>query len=464
MNGRSRFVAAPVGVLVALALSAAIALPAFAGNAVRTLVVRGLVAKADGKPAVGARVSAKGPKGGVNVSATTDERGRFSLQMPMGSPTAIRAAAFSVEVRAEDKGKRVPLATGAPGLALVVDFAPGTSRLRVRSNSPAATAAVITAFVQDGAPTAWVDAEFGGAVRASGDMALNAEDEIGMAGIAPAPGPGAAEPEPARVKPAPTRTPAPIKIKPEPASPPVAAPTPVAPKPAPKVVKAPSPPRVAKPAPDSAAIAKAAAQAAARAAAREREAAASRTRDSLAAVRRQEARDAKRAAAAKRKPATPTTPAGTTIAVTTAVADSARASEAPSQAPAVPAPAVPPRAASTPRVVAIEPFAPPQAAPSVDTCACRLRGTVEVDWERPLEKNIPVELTLEGPARQSTSVDLYMGPPREFRLGPLPCGEYKLTVRPRGRYRYALVRGDSVLTVRCDGHTQQRVVLEPVKR
>ena len=75
-----------------------------------------------------------------------------------------------------------------------------------------------------------------------------------------------------------------------------------------------------------------------------------------------------------------------------------------------------------------------------------------------------VELTLEGPARQSTSVDLYMGPPREFRLGPLPCGEYKLTVRPRGRYRYALVRGDSVLTVRCDGHTQQRVVLEPVKR
>ena len=87
-----------------------------------------------------------------------------------------------------------------------------------------------------------------------------------------------------------------------------------------------------------------------------------------------------------------------------------------------------------------------------------------MDWERPLEKNIPVELTLEGPARQSTSVDLYMGPPREFRLGPLPCGEYKLTVRPRGRYRYALVRGDSVLTVRCDGHTQQRIVLEPVKR
>lgn len=467
MSWRPRFVVVPVVALVALAalaLSAAIVLPAFAGNAVRTLVVRGLVAKADGKPAVGARVSAKGPKGGVNVSATTDERGRFSLQMPMGSPTAIRAAAFSVEVRAEGGGKRLPLATGAPALGLVVDFAPGTSRLRVRSNSPAATAAVITAFIQDGAPTAWVDADFGGAVRASGDMALSAEDEIGMAGIAPAPGSGEREPE--RAKPVPARTPAPIKIKPEPAAPPVATPvaepTTAAPKPATKIVKAPAPaPRVAKPAPDSAAIARAAAQAAARAEAREREIAARHTRDSLAALRRQDARDAKRAAAAKRKPATPTTPAGTTIAVTTAPADSARPQATPS--PAL-APVAPPRAAGTPRVVAIEPFAPPQAAPGADTCACRLRGTVEVDWERPLEKNIPVELTLEGPARQSTSVDLYMGPPREFRLGPLPCGDYKLTVRPRGRYRYALVRGDSVLTVHCDGHTQQRIVLEPVKR
>jgi len=471
---RPRFATA----LFALALVAAIALPAFAGNALRTLVVRGLVAKADGKPAVGARVSAKGPKGGVNVSATTDERGRFSLQMPMGSPTAIRAAAFSVEVRAEDKGKRLPLTTGAPALGLVVDFEPGTSRLRVRSNSPAATAAVITAFVQDGAPTAWVDADFGGAVRANGDMALNAEDEIGMAGIAPAPGGAEREPAPERVKPVPVRTPAPIKLKPPvpPAPTPAPTPTPAAastPAPTQAPVKAPvkasaPAPRVPKPAPDSAAIARAAAQAAAqavaRAEAREREAAARRTRDSLAAVRRQEARDAKRAAAAKRKPATPTTPAGTTIAVTTAAADSTRPSapQSPSS-PTSPGPAAPPRAA-TPRVVAIEPFAPPPSATGTDTCACRLRGTVEVDWERPLEKNIPVELTLEGPARQSTSVDLYMGPPREFRLGPLPCGEYKLTVRPRGRYRYALVRGDSVLTVRCDGHTQQRIVLEPVKR
>jgi hypothetical protein len=57
-----------------------------------------------------------------------------------------------------------------------------------------------------------------------------------------------------------------------------------------------------------------------------------------------------------------------------------------------------------------------------------------------------------------------MGPPREFRLGPLPCGDYRLVVRARGKYRYALVRGDSVVTVRCEGSTQSRVVLEPVRR
>ncbi|MBI5169342.1 MAG: carboxypeptidase regulatory-like domain-containing protein [Candidatus Eisenbacteria bacterium] len=206
MSGRLRFAL----VLAVLTAIAACVPPALAGNAVRTLVVRGLVARADGKPAAGARVSAKGPKGGVNVSATTDERGRFSLQMPMGSPTGIRAAAFAVEVRAEAGGKKLLFASGSPALGITVDFVPGTNRLRVRSNSPAATAAVITAFVQDGAPTAWVDADFGGAVRATGRMALGAEDEITIAGVAPAPGNAAAEPE--RVKPLPVRTPAPINI------------------------------------------------------------------------------------------------------------------------------------------------------------------------------------------------------------------------------------------------------------
>jgi hypothetical protein len=96
-----------------------------------------------------------------------------------------------------------------------------------------------------------------------------------------------------------------------------------------------------------------------------------------------------------------------------------------------------------------------------DSCACRLFGTVEIDWERPLERNFPIELTLAGPATQQVEVEMFMGSPREFRLGPLPCGDYRLVVRPRGRYRYAITRGDSVVSIRCAGVTQARVVLVP---
>ncbi|MFN8586825.1 MAG: hypothetical protein U0704_03410 [Candidatus Eisenbacteria bacterium] len=452
---------------VLLALAAVLPAAAFAAGA-RTLVVRGLVARADGKAAEGARVTAKGA---MNVSATVDERGRYSLQVPMGSAASLRGGAFRVEVRAEHQGRKLALASGAPALAIEVAFVPGTTRLRVRSNSPSATAAVITAFAQEGVPTAWVDADFGGAVRASGDMTLNAEDEVTIANVAPAPGTAPAAPE--RAKPEPVRTPPPIKLKPgapPPASTPSAAPA-ARPKPAAPAA-----------APDSAARARAAAEAArlaaaresARDAERERARAARHSRDSLAAVRRAERREAERKARAER--AAHAAPAGKPAASSAAPAaaghaparrDSAAA--APSAPPVTPAATVtrPVLPGTTPgsRVVPIEAFAPPPGGGGPDTCACRLRGTVEVEWEeRPLEKNVLVELSLEGPARQETAVDLYMGPPREFRLGPLPCGDYRLVVRPRGRLRYSLVRGDSVLVLRCDGHTQQRVVLTPLGR
>lgn len=445
---------APLLLVVLLA-----AAPALAAGSSRTLVVRGRVARADGSPAAGARVTAKGA---MNVSALTDDRGRYSLRMVMGSPEGIRAGAFRAEVRAEEGGRKFALASGAPALVIEAAFVPGTSKLRVRSNSPSATAAVITSFAQEGVPTAWVDADFGGAVRATQSLELSAVDEVSLGGVAPAP----AGPDPLR-----DRAPKPVAApKPAPAKPAVV--------PAPTPTPVTRPVAVAKPAapkpvvPDTAAIARAARRAEARA----RAAAERHTRDSLAAVRRKldreerEQRDAR--AAAARAAAKPAPKPAVTPGVTPDDPPARRAPELEEDAAPVVAPppaATPPTTAAparpaTPRVVTIEPFAPPPAGGAPDTCACRLRGTVEVDWERPLEKDVPVELTLEGPARQSTSVDLFMGPPREFRLGPLPCGEYRLIVKARGKYRYALVRGDSVLTLRCDGHTQSRVVLEPVRR
>ncbi|MCC6650529.1 MAG: carboxypeptidase regulatory-like domain-containing protein, partial [Candidatus Eisenbacteria bacterium] len=125
-------------ILPALLLLAALlaAAPLLAAGASRTLVVRGRVARADGSPAAGARVMAKGA---MSVSATTDDRGRYSLRMPMGSPEGLRAGAFRAEVRAEEGGRKFALASGAPALVIEAAFVPGTTKLRVRSNSPSAT-------------------------------------------------------------------------------------------------------------------------------------------------------------------------------------------------------------------------------------------------------------------------------------------------------------------------------------
>lgn len=125
--------------------------------------------------------------------------------------------------------------------------------------------------------------------------------------------------------------------------------------------------------------------------------------------------------------------------------------------PTAPAPPAP----GDRRVKAIEAFSSSAPAAILDTCACRVYGTVEIDWERPLERNFVVDLTLTGPATQSSEVELFMGSPREFRLGPLPCGDYKLAVRPHGRVRYQLRRGGSELRVHCAGFTQVPVVLVP---
>jgi hypothetical protein len=108
---------------------------------------------------------------------------------------------------------------------------------------------------------------------------------------------------------------------------------------------------------------------------------------------------------------------------------------------------------------------PPSAPAPTDTCTCSLRGTVEVHWDdRPLEEDFLVVVDLDGPTRRSVPVEMDMGSPREFRVGPLQCGRYQLSARPQGRLRYTLAGGDSVMTVPCRGSSQARMVLVPAKR
>jgi len=396
----------------AVFLLAALALAPQAGAVsgdIRTLVVRGRVLAAEGTPVAGARVSTRGSE---SMAAVTDDRGRYALSVPIGSVAALRRGAFRLEVRAEAGGRRLAFAAGGPALAIEVALAPGGDRLRVRSNSPEAATAIATAFAEDGVTTAWADADFGGSSRPGGSTDMRYDGEVMLDGSRPpAVRETARTAEPMR---APARTREPAAVAPPPGAR-------IAPAESlPARVPSPAPARVAPPAP------------------RPSRASLAMRRDSIRLAKAARAR-ARRDSAAATGRAAGAPPPPPVVAVV---------------APAGHAAALVPRAA--PGTAAV--------AESSETCACRVRGTVEIDWDRPLERDFPVDLSLEGPARQDAAVQMFMGSPREFRFGPLPCGEYRLVVRAHGRFRYALERGDSVLVLPCRGLTQVRVVLAPARR
>jgi hypothetical protein len=63
--------------------------------------------------------------------------------------------------------------------------------------------------------------------------------------------------------------------------------------------------------------------------------------------------------------------------------------------------------------------------PVSKTCECRVKGTVEVRSEKPLSGTLRVVVSLaDGPAFRDT-VALFMGPPRPFDLGHVPCGKHR---------------------------------------
>lgn len=475
----------------ALALLAlALALPHGARadvNDPHMLVVRGLVKGANGAPATGARIVARGT---VNAETTTDDRGRYTLEVPLGSAASLKRGAFALEVRAEASNRRLALAGGAPALGLELTLAPGGTRVRVRSNLQDATTALASAYAQDGMTTAWIEADFGAALAGKGTLELRVTDEVDAtarrpralpqvptptvapsaretARTAPAettrrtpPAASATSATPSAPKPArpkrPKRTPAPAPVATSAASPNAATtPTPVATPPASAPAKSAKPAATSPNTPTSAA-------------ALAKPAATPPTSPTSAPVT---------APATAQAPATPPPVSAPTASATPSDATAAPASTPTITAPApastsdpAPAGAIPvrasdppapaPRVVSDPRIKAIEPFSPPSAV-ILDTCACRVYGTVEIDWERPRERNFIVDVSLTGPAKQSGEVELFMGSPREFRLGPLPCGDYKLTVRPHGRVRYALRRGGNTIDVHCTGFTQVPVVLVP---
>jgi len=362
---------------LAAAALLALAAPAHAGMGdSRTLVVRGRVTDAAGRPLAGARLEMRGA---TSMSAFADTGGRYSLTVPIGSAASLERGPFAIELRASANGRRVALAGGASALALEIAATTGT-RVRVRSNLRDATDALIAAFACSGEATAWVVADFG-AGGGGGTAALREVAEVDVE---------------------------------HPEAPTAAATAPVAP---------------AMPAPGAGAAQGDSATARARPATTKPAAHRAGVADSAVTASRAKPPGAARPAAQRAtKPRRP----------------------APADTAAHPVAATPPRPAR------IRPAAPP-----LDSCSCRIVGTIEVDWERPLEQDFDVTLSAVGPDSAAARVHLFMGSPREFAIGPVRCGDYAFSIATRSRQRYALASEDSV--VGCRGRTQVRVVLVPAR-
>lgn len=398
--------------LAALLCAAAAPLPAAPAKGApvpRTIVVRGLVRGEDGRPLVRARVSVRGS---ATVNAVTNDRGRYSLSLPLGMPAALARAPFRLDVRAEGGGRRVPLAGGGEALVLEATWDAAANRARVTANREDAATAVRTALEVDEVPVAWIEADFGDTAAAEPAPAVPAAARA-TPGPATSPGRAAAvqpQADSTRAKVA-GRVPGAAN-----ATPPAAGPK-APPKPRARPM---APARDTTATPATAPVANAAASPAAKAPAGT---AAPRPDPGGAAAT---ARDTARVVATSRAVASP---------------------------PARPS-----------AVRAIDPFEPRVDPPAPDTCGCSLRGTVEIQWDRPLEFNTPMRVELDAPGTPPAELSLFMGAPREFRFGPLPCGDWRLTLVGGGRFHYADAHGDTTRVVRCEGPSQTRIVLVPTRR
>jgi hypothetical protein len=113
---------------------------------------------------------------------------------------------------------------------------------------------------------------------------------------------------------------------------------------------------------------------------------------------------------------------------------------------------------SPPLLAPVSRAAVPQYAPG---CTCRVKGTVEVNSPR-LNDPIDVVVWLESAPRDSQSVHMFMGAPREFDLTARGCGAHLLRYAVRSRSKQ-LYQAKQEVIVDCTerGLRQPRLVLEP---
>lgn len=424
------------------------AAPAAAARAA-TFVFSGGVAEPGGRPVRNARILLQGRAGPV---ALTDAEGRYSFSHVVPDLEALAVAPLRFVLRASHKGWNFALPTGEGALAVelrVVRTADGNAWLEVRSNDAGVARAVAAAFVAPGDVTAALS---GGFIRQLG-AGDRSEPRLAALEIVPL-GPSAPATVVATVATAALR--ADSAALPAPRSDsvnttlPVAVPAP-APAPVPQLrSERPESMRLFPSAPEPGTSPPPAAPAVPAAPAKP-----------LPVEHRPRDTARIQAPPASRRPAPARGAPGADAADTTA-RRGIRVTVRPDTAAAVPV-AAGYGGGSALRVAlgrVLSDTQPP--APSGRACECRVKGTVEASPDQSLRGALRVVVSIAGMTARCDTVALFMGPPRPFDLGLVPCGSHRLEVRPLSA-RLFTVAPPALDVFDCSaGRARQfRVVLKP---
>lgn len=98
-----------------------------------------------------------------------------------------------------------------------------------------------------------------------------------------------------------------------------------------------------------------------------------------------------------------------------------------------------------------------------ESCYCNVEGTIEVRTNRPLSSPFGVTVAVRGRPSLRDRVLLFMGAPREFVIGRVPCGTRYLDVLPEPGRRFVVERSAMLGPFDCESGTlrQLRIVLVP---
>lgn len=463
--------------LIPLLLIAALTGPTPVLAAKRVLVIEGRALDQDGVPVSGVRIDAHGSR---QASATTDRSGEFSLSMSLPDAAELGKAPVAITVRATRAGWRFAVVgdEGDLGLEVRVERDPGgAERCVARSNDARVAAGAARVVSLDGDAKAVAAVNFQGQRGEAPPPAAPALRQVAKVALTG----GMPRVETSQV-----------------AEPPAVAGPVASAAPGPEV-QTPAGPESPRPSTPRAAAAKASA---AKAPAARSTVSSPGSNDARARARRE--RELREQELARiREQSRGAMPAFEDLAPAPANADTARTAPppakttaaktppAPAERPASPAAAaevvptrtdVPPETPSPPArknritpapqsvgrersgapfVISRRPWPfPPEAA--ADSCQCRLEGTVEVASPRPLPSRVPLTVRLEDSPQHADDIELFMGSPRRFLLGRVPCGPHTIRLDIRSGLDFDVTSREP-LTVMCDpGRIHQfRIVLKP---